>query len=126
MWKIVFNQKRLKETRKKLRNNMTEAEKELWEFLRWKKINWLKFRRQHSVWRYILDFYCPKIKLCIELDWKIHNETKEYDEIRTEYLNQSKINVLRFANDDIFNKINLVISKIEKYSPPAREGLGVG
>ena len=113
MWKIVFNQKRLKETRKKLRNDMTEAEKKLWEYLRWKKINWLKFRRQHSVWRYILDFYCPEIKLCIELDWEIHDNTKEYDEIRTKYLNQSEINVLRFSNDKVFNDIDNVIKDIK-------------
>jgi len=126
MWKLLFNQNKLKDTRKKLRNNMTEAEQKLWEFLKWKKINWLKFRRQHSVWRYILDFYCPQIKLCIELDWKIHDDRKQYDKIRTECLNKSKINVLRFANEDIFNKISFVIGRIKKYSPPAREGLGVG
>ena len=126
MWKILFNQKRLKETRKNLRSNMTEAEKYLWNFLKWKKINWLKFRRQHSVWRYILDFYCPSIKLCIELDWKIHNDRKQYDMIRTEYLSKSEIRVLRFANEEIFDNIDFVIEKILKYSPPAREGLGVG
>ena len=128
MWKILFNQKRLKDTRKELRNNMTNAEKKLWENLKWKKILWLKFRRQHSVWRYILDFYCPSEKLCIELDWEIHDETKEYDNIRTEYLNQSDINVLRFSNDEVFENIENVIVKIENHisPPPAREGLGVG
>ena len=126
MWKILFNKKRLKETRKNLRNNMTESEKYLWNFLKWKKINWLKFRRQHSVWRYILDFYCASIKLCIELDWKIHDNTKQYDKIRTDYLNHSEIKVLRFANEEIFDNIDFVIKEISKYSPPAREGLGVG
>jgi very-short-patch-repair endonuclease len=126
MWKILFNQKRLKYTRKELRNNMTEAENKLWGFLKWKKINWLKFRRQHSVWRYILDFYCPEIKLCIELDWSIHDKTKEYDQIRTDYLNNSNIEVLRFSNEDIFDNINFVIEEIKKSSPPAREGLGEG
>jgi len=112
MWKIVFNKSRLKKTRKKLRNNMTVSEVKLWSFLKWKKINWLKFRRQHSVRRYILDFYCPKIKLCIEIDWSIHEDRKEYDLIRTNYLNQLDIKVIRFANDEILNNINYVINKL--------------
>ena len=115
MWKIVFNQKRLKETRKKLRNDMTEAEKKLWEYLRWKKINWLKFRRQHSVWRYILDFYCPKLKIWIELDWNVHDNREEYDNIRTEFLNNCGIKIIRFSNNDIENNLKWSLEKLKNY-----------
>ena len=67
MWKEYYNSGEMKDTRRKLRNNATKYEKIMWEKLRWDKFLGLKFRRQHSVWRYILDFYCPKIKLWIEL-----------------------------------------------------------
>lgn len=127
MWKIVFNQDRLKETRKTLRNNMTQAEKSLWGYLKWKKIAWLKFRRQYSVWRYILDFYCPSEKLCIEIDWEIHDTQEEYDNIRTDYLNIAWIKVLRFSNEEVFDNIENTLNTIESFiSSPAREGLGEG
>ena len=112
---ILNNQNRLKETRKILRNNATQTEKILWNELKWSKLNWFKFRRQHSIWRYILDFYCPKIKLSIEIDWKIHNDRREYDNIRTEYLQSVWIKEIRFSNDEILENINFVIEKIKEY-----------
>ena len=116
MWKEYYNSGDLKETRRELRNNATKHEKIMWEELRWSKLLWLKFRRQHSVWRYILDFYCPQLKLWIELDWNHHLkvETVEYDNIRSEYLESDWINVYRFSNYDIENNLEDVLEQVSK------------
>ena len=70
--KSVSNSKRLKELRRTLRNNPTPAESELWKHLKADKLDGLRWRRQFSVEDYILDFYCPSIRLCIELDGNEH------------------------------------------------------
>lgn len=109
----LYNKTDKKELRKLLRNNMTESEKILWEKLKNKQFFDLRFRRQYSAWRYILDFYCPKIKICIEIDWEIHIEQKEYDYIRTEFLNSLWIQVIRYNNFDIINNINLILKDLQ-------------
>ncbi len=116
MWKILQNVHRLTSTRKTLRNNATRPEQELWKQLRWKQLG-VKFRRQHSVGRYILDFYSPEKKLCIEIDWESHfsEEAQEYDEIRTEYLKSLWIRVIRFTNIDVMDNIEGVLYKIKEY-----------
>lgn len=68
----IFNLKYLKETRQYLRNNMTDAERVLWTILKDKKLNGRKFRRQHSIAHYIVDFYCPSEKIVVELDGSQH------------------------------------------------------
>jgi very-short-patch-repair endonuclease len=68
----IHNVKQLKERRKQLRNSLTSAEAKLWGLLKDSQLENRKFRRQHSVGPYILDFYCPSEKLCIELDGEIH------------------------------------------------------
>ncbi len=91
----------------KLRENMTEAEKLLWEELRLKKVNGYKFRRQHPLGIHILDFYCFKKKLGIELDGRYH-ETKtqqEADNIRTDILAKQNIKIIRFKNEEVIIKI---------------------
>lgn len=77
-----------------------------------------KFRRQAGIGPYIVDFYCPKLKLVIELDGPIHNlpENQEYDRVRTEYLNNLQIQVLRFTNDQIDADINIVLNAITRAS----------
>lgn len=102
------------ELARKLRKNQTKAELLLREILRNKKINNLKFRRQHPIWNYIADFYCSEKKLVIELDWNIHNtkEQKQYDKIRDNVMKNHNINVIRFRNNDIFNKTQEVIQTI--------------
>ena len=112
---IVNNRVELKETRKKLRNNTTSSEKKLWEYLKWSQFEWLKFRRQHSIERYIVDFYCPRLKLSIELDWENHNSQKEYDEIRTEHLKMYGIYEMRFTNQEIWSNIDNVLLSIKNY-----------
>lgn len=119
MWKEYYNSSDMRETRRKLRNNATEHEKIMWEKLKGSKFMWLKFRRQHSVWRYILDFYCPKLKIWIELDWNQHlkEENVEYDDIRTEYLESDWIKIYRFLNYEIKNNLEKVLEKLEKEIP---------
>jgi very-short-patch-repair endonuclease len=99
-----------------LRKNMTLAEKVLWKKLKDRKIFDVKFRKQHPVWIFIVDFYCHEYKLVIEVDGDIHqeNEVGEYDLGRTAELNKFGLNVIRFTNDQILFNMNSVISKILK------------
>ena len=116
MWNEYYNSASMKEVRKKLRNNATKYEKIMWEKLRNSKFMGLKFRRQHSVWRYILDFYCPKLKIWIELDWNHHlkKDIIEYDDIRTEYLKSDWIIIFRFSNYDIENNLENILIRLEQ------------
>jgi very-short-patch-repair endonuclease len=117
MWIDIYNNPRLTVTRKKLRNEATIHEQLLWCKLKWSKFEWLKFRRQHSIWRYVLDFYCNSLKLWIEIDWDNHLEEKiiEYDNIREEYIKQAWIKIIRFSNYQVEKNIEQVLSKIKAY-----------
>jgi imidazole glycerol-phosphate synthase subunit HisF len=98
------------------RINMTEAEKILWDELRNKKLDGLKFRRQHPISRFIVDFYCHSLKLVIELDGSIHNETlvRENDLNRQAEIEALGIKVLRFKNMDVILNISKVITEIRE------------
>ncbi len=117
MKEIVHNKKELKDKRKHLRNHMTEAEAKLWKYLKNKGLSGRKFRRQHSVGIYILDFYCPSEKLCIELDGEGHynNMGFEHDQLRTSYLSVLGIKVCRIENKRVFENIEGVLSEINSY-----------
>lgn len=80
--KFLYNHKTLRDRRRDLRNNQTPAEKLLWKHISGDKIQGLRFLRQYSVGPYILDFYCAKIRLGIELDGEVHKENKLYDKDR--------------------------------------------
>ena len=99
---------------RELRQELTEAEKLLWIELRNRKLNGLKFRRQHPLDKFIADFYCNEKKLVVELDGNIHDEkvNKEYDEARTAMLAGLNIIVLRFRNEDVINNMKEVLKKI--------------
>lgn len=75
----------------------------------------MKFRQQHGFGNYIMDFYCPSIRLCIEIDGEVHEttEAKEYDKERTVFLNHYGIKVIRFRNEEILNDLEEVINKIK-------------
>ena len=102
---MINNKKILKVYRKQLRNNSTPAEKTLWTYLKNKQLSGRKFRRQHSIDNFILDFYCPGEKLAIELDGGYHNRPKQAasDRERDLILNFYGIKVLRFKNELVFN-----------------------
>jgi very-short-patch-repair endonuclease len=97
-----------------LRDNMTEPEKLLWEYLKSKPLGF-KFRRQHPISSYILDFYCHKKRISIEIDGKYHHRTEqtEKDQWRTAYLESIGIKEMRFDNEDVLDQIQNVIRKIE-------------
>ena len=101
---------------KELRQESTEAEKLLWTELRNRKLNGLKFRRQHALDKFIVDFYCNEIKLVVELDGGVHDEkiNKDYDEARTAMLRGLDIYTLRFRNDEVINNIENVLQQIRK------------
>lgn len=114
-----------------LRKELTKAEAILWKALRGRRLENLKFRRQHPMGSFILDFYCHEIKLAIELDGKIHNlaENKEYDIARTNRLNDMGITVLRFTNDEVKLRLKFVKERILLHSmnfPPLPRVRGRG
>lgn len=116
---------KLKERARILRKNMTRSEKHLWEtLLRKKQLLGLRFLRQRPIDNYIVDFYCPKQKLVIEIDGEIHEQHKEYDADRTIILERYGVRALRFANNEILKNISGVESKIKTFllNFPLNEG----
>ncbi|OKL39593.1 endonuclease domain-containing protein [Pontibacter flavimaris] len=110
----LHNRSYLKENRRALRNCSTPAEGELWKYLKSGQLEGRKFRRQHSISNYILDFYCPSEKLAIELDGQVHLHAAagEADHKRDEMLATMGIKVLRFENKDIFQHLEAVLQEI--------------
>ena len=113
--KRIHNRKYLETYRKKLRKSLTPAEAFLWKQLQNRKFEGRKFRRQHSVENYILDFYCPQERLAIELDGQVHfnKMAREYDKKRTEDLNNLGIKVVRFENRMVFEYLPQVLQEIK-------------
>ncbi len=103
-------------TAKVLRKNMTEAEKKVWKELRNRNLSGYKFRRQHPVGQYIVDFYCPGRGLIIEIDGGIHNEPEkqEKDQNRQAELDRLGLKVIRFTNEEVRNDMEIVMLKIEQ------------
>ncbi len=99
---------------KDLRKQTTPTEKRLWFVLRDRRLEGMKFRRQHPFGRYVLDFYCMEHKLCIEIDGGIHHKPDQIaqDQERTEYLQAHHIRVLRFTNQDVEESPQEVLQKI--------------
>ncbi len=116
----------------------TAAEGVLWQHLRGRKQLGFKFRRQHPIDRYVVDFYCHECGLILEADGFVHqeNDNPEYDTERTAYLNHLGLTVLRFTNDDILFRTENVLLMIRDCltqhithhisSPPLRPGEGAG
>ena len=105
----------LKSFRKELRDSLTPAEAKLWTYLQNSKLDGRKFRRQHSVESYILDFYCPAEKLAVELDGEVHNiqRQSERDHERDLFLLYYGIKVLRFENRIVFENPNYLLNSIK-------------
>ena len=112
---IVTNQKITKEKlqrAKELRREMTPAEKILWEELRANKLG-VYFRRQQVIQGFIVDFYCHKAGLVIEVDGDIHDLQKEEDERREKVLSALGLRVVRFRNDEVMRNLSAVVGKIK-------------
>ena len=111
----MTNIEELKESRRLLRSNGTPAEGRLWNLLKGKKIANLQFRRQYSIDRYILDFYCPALKLAIDLDGDYHfnGVVCERDYVRDKYLLENfGIHTIRFENKIVFEQPQSIINAI--------------
>ncbi len=106
---------RLRQRRRKLRRHLTPAEATLWTYLKNSKLGGRKFRRQHSIGSFVVDFYCVEEWLAVELDGEVHRHdgARAYDAQRTAYLNSMGIEVLRFENFVVFDDIDFVLRNIE-------------
>jgi very-short-patch-repair endonuclease len=111
----TFNRRSLKDKRKNLRNNSTQAETFLWGYLKNSQFEGRKFRRQTSIKNYIVDFYCPQEKLVIELDGDFHFDEKAIkdDEKRTKEIEADGIKVIRFENQEVLLNLDKVLKEIK-------------
>ncbi len=102
------------ENAKRLRNNMTEAERLLWEALQKNKISGFRFKPQHPISYFVADFYCHSARLVIELDGSVHDDTDQsvYDANRTYMLEELGLRVIRFRNEEVFSDVNSVLVRI--------------
>jgi len=123
--------KNLKQPSRQLRGNMTDAERHLWAKIRMKQLKGYQFYRQKPIGDYIVDFFCPRAKLVIEVDGSHHlvGESIEYDRIRDEYLSDFGLRVLRFTNTGVLKHIEGVVERIGEemnkkipLSPPLEKG----
>jgi very-short-patch-repair endonuclease len=115
--KKLHNLHSLKPIRKHLRNNATSAEATLWKILKNSQVGGYKFRCQHSVGKYVLDFYCPKLLLAIELDGESHADLINIarDAERDEWLNEQKITVFRYENRWVFEYPDVIKKDILEF-----------
>ncbi len=134
----IFNKKTETDKRKILRNNMPQPERILWSKLKNKQLFGYKFRRQYGINRYVVDFYCPILKLAIEIDGdsrfidyhpnplltkegdkgRFKKSIQEYDKVRQNFIESLGIKILRFTNSNITNNLNSVLEQIlEKTTP---------
>jgi very-short-patch-repair endonuclease len=99
---------------RELRQVEPEAEKIMWAALRGKRLNGLKFRRQHPYEHYVLDFFCVEHQLVVELDGSVHDVSDQaaYDEERTGFLNEHGLRVIRFRNEEVKKNLPGVLQKI--------------
>ena len=112
----IFNKHSEKAKRQSLRSQMPQAEIILWSKLRRRQIAGVKFRRQYSVERFVLDFYSPALKLAIEVDGPTHQspEAVAYDQTRQQFIENLGIRFLRFTNQDVYHHLDKVLETIHQ------------
>jgi len=108
----IITPKYVIELARQQRQNLTKTEQIMWSKLRNKQLEGYRFRRQHPVYRYILDFYCHKTMIAVEIDGDIHTNRIEYDNYRDEFLNCIGIITLRFSVSEVLNNTTKIISVI--------------
>jgi len=101
---------------RQMRAEPTLAERKLWKHIRGLKLNGIKFRRQHIINRFIVDFYCPDAKLVVEVDGEIHKKQKSSDRERDAFLQELGYRVLRFTNQEVFMQLPEVLDRIQTTS----------
>lgn len=99
---------------RRLRKEETPAEAKLWNYLKNRKFMGLKFRRQVPFGRYVIDFYCKEQNLAVEIDGEYHQDVKVYDRNRKDFLESSKIRILRFNNKNVLGNIETVLKALEE------------
>ena len=111
----IFNKRSQITKRKLLRKNAPHPEHILWQAIRNRKANGQKFKRQFSIDKYVVDFYCPELRLVIEIDGGYHvkESVKEYDFERQRFIESLGINLLRFSDKEILNNLEGVLNKIK-------------
>ena len=111
----LYNKKTEQEKRRSLRTNMTYCEKIVWMHLRKRQLGY-RFLRQYSVDSFVIDFYCPELKLAIELDGNVHEipEQKKYDKARQKYLEAFGIKFIRIKNEKFLGNPNKAFNSIEE------------
>jgi very-short-patch-repair endonuclease len=121
----------IKQYARNLRKNLTDAERALWKQLRCREIAGLKFRKQAPIGRYIVDFICYEANIIIEVDGSQHDDNKQYDEERTNWLNKRGFRVYRFWNNEVLLNMEGVKEIIWKAcsdhphpNPPPSRGRG--
>ena len=119
----IFNKASEKAKRRELRNEMTPAEKRLWLELRASQFLGMRWRRQYSVGPYILDFYCPAVRLALEIDGDSHfgGGAEERDAERQDYIEATGIRVIRFVNQDIYHNMPMVLEAIAEAANQAKQ-----
>ena len=112
----IFNKSEYKQRRQELRRNMPEPERKLWQILRNQQMG-VKFRRQHGIGHYIVDFSCPQLKLVIEVDGDSHcsEEAQGYDAVREGFMQSLGIMTIRFKNDEVMQHIEGVYQHLKNY-----------
>ncbi len=97
---------------RRLRREATREERVVWEVLRDRRFMGLKFRRQHVIEGFVVDFYCHEMRLAVEIDGKIHEKQKEYDERRQGIIEDTGIRFVRVKNEEIWEDINIMLDRI--------------
>jgi len=117
--------KNKKEFRRELRKNMTDAERILWNVIRNRKLDGKKFRRQHSIDIYTVDFFCFEENLIIEIDGKSHDNvgSMQYDFKRDEKLKEMGYRIIRFRNEDIYYQLEFILNEIRSFITPLPDPL---
>jgi len=128
---------KLKPLARQKRQEPTPAEDRLWQRLRRKQVLGFKFRRQHAIDRFIVDFYCAEVQLVVEVDGPIHKYSPEQDTLREQLITSLDLRMLRFTNDQVLNSLEAVIEEIMEaladptpqphpHTPSPRAGRGPG
>jgi len=108
-----------KEFARSLRKEQTSAEEKVWKLLRNRKFRNLKFRRQHVIEGFVIDFFCNEHKLAIEIDGGIHKKKKDYDELRQDIIESEDITLIRITNDEMAQDEESVLKKIKEVLEPS-------
>ena len=125
----LFNGSSMKDLRRELRQSQTPAESLLWSRLRNRQLADRKFRRQHSIGGYIVDFYCAEEKLIVEVDGSVHDtpDAQRYDAERGDVLCGLGLSLMRFRNEQVLETIDIVLQKItENLTPSPSPSKGEG